>query len=406
MAERDTFSFPASMIESTSMVDSEDMENFLNSDADSVKPIVKKEEKPAAEEPASDPKDPKKEEKKEPDLSNFDILDNIKEDEEEEDPKEGNKVEVDILDPKLKKQEAPNLYNDFAKELFTVGALTPDEDEEGNEVIPEIKTPEAFLEAIQKEGKKQAEITLEKFLGHNGPEYREAFDQIFVNGVDPYEYYTRQSRIEGIEAFDISTEENQERIVRQLYRQEKRTQESIDNRITKLKSYGDLEDEAKEAKLILTGKEQQELQEVGLRKQREMQRKAQIKNEYVTSINKILSDKIKEKQFDGIPVDKKTGEQLYSYLTKEKYETPDKQTLTEFDKDILDLTRPENHSTRVKLALILQILKKDPTLSTISKRAITKESSRLFQNIEKNYGKKAATQGVKDTQTPDSDSRW
>jgi hypothetical protein len=41
--------------------------------------------------------------------------------------------------------------------------------------------------------------------------------------------------------------------------------------------------------------------------------------------------------------------------------------LTDFDKTILELKRPENHATKVKIALLLKNIRKDPTLSTIQK---------------------------------------
>jgi hypothetical protein len=47
----------------------------------------------------------------------------------------------------------------------------------------------------------------------------------------------------------------------------------------------------------------------------------------------------------------------------------------------LDLKRPENHGTKVKVALLLKILEKDPTLSTIQKTGISKKSNELFGEV-------------------------
>jgi len=61
--------------------------------------------------------------------------------------------------------------------------------------------------------------------------------------------------------------------------------------------------------------------------------------------------------------------------------------LTEFDKTILELKRPENHEMKVKVALLLKILEKDPTLSTIQKSGITKKSNELFGEVARQASK-------------------
>ncbi len=61
--------------------------------------------------------------------------------------------------------------------------------------------------------------------------------------------------------------------------------------------------------------------------------------------------------------------------------------MTEFDRAILDLKRPENHNQKVKIALLLKILEKDPTLSTIQKTGITKKTNELFAETAKQQTK-------------------
>jgi len=65
----------------------------------------------------------------------------------------------------------------------------------------------------------------------------------------------------------------------------------------------------------------------------------------------------------------------------DKYKTNSGEKLTEFDKAILDLKRPENHAKKVKLALLLKLIEKDPTLSTIQKSGISKKSEGLFNEL-------------------------
>jgi len=53
----------------------------------------------------------------------------------------------------------------------------------------------------------------------------------------------------------------------------------------------------------------------------------------------------------------------------------------------LELKRPENHETKVKVALLLKILEKDPTLSTIQKSGISKKSNELFGEVARQVTK-------------------
>ena len=61
--------------------------------------------------------------------------------------------------------------------------------------------------------------------------------------------------------------------------------------------------------------------------------------------------------------------------------------MTDFDRTILDLKRPENHATKVKIGLLLKILEKDPTLSTIQKTGITKKANKMFTEVARQVTK-------------------
>ena len=79
------------------------------------------------------------------------------------------------------------------------------------------------------------------------------------------------------------------------------------------------------------------------------------------------------------------------YLTTKKFKLPSGELLTEFDKEILELKKPTNHANKVKLAMLMQLIKQDPTLSTIRKRAVSQESSEVFQEVARNKSKKVVS---------------
>jgi len=138
---------------------------------------------------------------------------------------------------------------------------------------------------------------------------------------------------------------------------------------------------------VLVRKEAQKLQEIEKNAELELQQKQMVKNQYIQNVQQVLQEKIKTKEFDGIPINPKLANELQDFLLVDKYKTASGETLTDFDKTILELKRPENHSTKVKVALLLKILEKDPTLSTIQKTGVTKKSDQLFGEVARQVTK-------------------
>ena len=97
----------------------------------------------------------------------------------------------------------------------------------------------------------------------------------------------------------------------------------------------------------------------------------------------------------------KLASELQDFLLVDKYKTKTGETLTDFDKAILDMKRPENHESKVKLALLLKIMEKDPNLSTIQRVGITKKSNALFTETAKQV-----TKAKTPTNTASKSSSW
>jgi hypothetical protein len=127
--------------------------------------------------------------------------------------------------------------------------------------------------------------------------------------------------------------------------------------------------------------------------EQQLQQKAMVRNQYIQNVQSVLQDKLKTKEFDGIPLNPKLASELQDFLLVDKYKTPSGETLTDFDKTILELKRPENHAAKVKLGLLLKILEKDPTLSTIQRTGVTKKSTQLFEEVARQTSKKPGSGG-------------
>jgi hypothetical protein len=289
-------------------------------------------------------------------------------------------------------------FEALSNDLFNLGVFTKDDDEED----VNISTPEEFLERFQAEKKKGAIEVVNNFIGQFGEDYQQAFDAIFVKGVDPKEYFGTYGNIQSFSEMDLSQENNQIFVIKQALSDQGFDPEDIETEVERLKNYGDLESVSTKHHKVLVKKEAQKLQELEAKSERELQQKAAIKNQYINNVQSIIQDKLKTKEFDGIPLNPKIAGELQDFLLVDKYKTNSGETLTDFDRTILELKRPENHANKVKVALLLKILEKDPTLSTIQKTGVSKKSNQLFSEVARQVDKGS----VKGNKTDRPASSW
>ena len=284
---------------------------------------------------------------------------------------------------------AESPFVSLSKDLFKLGVFTQDDDEED----AVIETPEQFLEKFNAEKKKGAIEIVDNFIGQFGEDYQKAFDAIFVKGVDPKDYFGVYNNVVSFAELDLSNEDNQVRVIKQALTDQGFDTEDVTTEIERLRNYGDLETVASKHHKVLVKKEAAKLQQMEQLAEQQLQQKAMIRNQYIQNVQSVLQDRLKAKEFDGIPLIPKLASELQDFLLVDKYRTPSGETLTDFDKTILELKRPENHALKVKVGLLLKILEKDPTLSTIQRTGVTKKSTQLFEEVARQTSKKPASGG-------------
>jgi hypothetical protein len=285
-------------------------------------------------------------------------------------------------------------FTALANDLYKLGVFTSEDDEENEPVT----TAEDFLERFNAEKKKGAAELVQNFIGQFGEDYQEAFDAIFVKGVNPKEYFSTYNQVVNFAEMDLSNEDNQVKIMKQALNDQGFDHDDIDSEIERLQNYGDLENVATKHHKVLVKREAAKLQQMEAVSQQELQQKQAVKNQYINNVQSILNDKVKEKEFDGIPINPKLAGELQDFLLVDKWKTPSGETLTDFDRAILDMKKPENHAMKVKVGLLLKMLEKDPTLSTIQRSGVTKKSNQLFGEVARQVTKSktaAVTSGSK-----------
>jgi len=343
------------------------------------------------------------EEKKDDDAPKQDITDFLyggddEDDDEDDAPAKPETKASDTPADEDEDEEGTNPFTAFARDLYKLGGFTVDEDEEE----APINTAEEFLERFNAEKKKGAVNIVQEFIGQFGEDYQDAFQAIFVKGVNPREYYGTYNAIENYAEMDLSSEANQVAVIRQALADQEFDAEDIETEIEKLRNYGDLESTATRHHKVLVKKEAAKLQKLEQEKETQLKQQAAYKQQYAQNVGAILQDKVKAKEFDGIPLNPKLAGELQDFLVTDRYKTGSGEMLTEFDKTILELKRPENHEMKVKVALLLKILEKDPTLSTIQKAGVTKKTDTLFGEVTRQSSKSA----VKSNKSSSKPTSW
>jgi hypothetical protein len=358
-------------------------------DPDDVKPIIAE---TAPVEPAKKPEVPKgkeitlvedddSDEKKGQSLiSNF-LGDNSEDDDDDDEP--GKVITTEVKTTDSPPAEPTPQFAALSNDLFKLGVFVK---EEGEEDV-QINTPEELLERFNSEKRKGASEIVENFIGQFGQDYQNAFDAIFVKGADPKEYFSVYNQVVDLSEMDLTQESNQITVMRRALADQGFDPEDITTEIERLQNYGDLESVSAKHHKVLVKKDAQKLQEIQAKGEQEQLQKQQIKNTYISNVQNILEDKVKAKDFDGIPINPKLANELQDFLLVDKWKTPQGETLSDFDRTILDLKRPENHATKVKLALLMKLLEKDPTLSTIQNKGVTTKTNQLFTEVARQVTK-------------------
>lgn len=277
--------------------------------------------------------------------------------------------------PKIEEEtEEENIYTVSYKTLLDEGIFLKEEEEK------EITTPQELLQRFDYEADKRASMKINQYLGRFGQDKIDFFNAVFENGVDPKEYFRLDQNIQSVKSIDLESLENQELVISLYYKELGWSDTKIKKQLKRLEDDGETEEEAKEAHSTLLQREESMMEQLLENQRISIQQKQQEYNYYTNQMNSIISSKLKEKDFDGIPVTDKVANTTFDFLTTQKWQLPSGELLSDFDKWILDLKKPENYETKVKIALLAQ---NGFDFSKIKTKAISEKSDKLFQGLTK-----------------------
>lgn len=280
--------------------------------------------------------------------------------------------EVEQGQEEEEEQEGGVSFEGLSEDLFNLGIFSTLDEE------AKPKTAEEFQKKWEEEKVAAAQSTLDNFLSKFGQKHIDAFNAIFVNGIDPETYFQKSQVIESVRELDLEDTSNQERIVRAYYKNIGWTDEKINKKIEKLKDYDDLKDEAITYQEVLASQEEKELQKEAARAQQEYQLKLQEEAFYKESIEKKLQEKVKIKEFDGLPLSDKIARQVADSMITKKWQNKSGEKFSDFDLFLMNLKKPENFDKAIKIALLAQ---NNFDFSKIKTKVVSEVTNELFKSV-------------------------
>ena len=254
----------------TSTTNPDDIQDIKDEPAPEKKAPTKKEANTTTEETT---------EKPDPSKSIADFLsrgdeDDDTEDDDAEDTKPAKKTATEpSTEENTEETDETNQFSALSKDLYKLGVFSKEDDEEESPIT----TPEEFLERFNAEKKKGAIEVVNNFIGQFGEDYQKAFNAIYVNGVDPKEYFGTYNKIVNFAELDLSIEDNQVAVMRQALTDQGFEPEDVTTEVDRLKNYGDLETVAAKHHKVLVKREAVKLQELEQQAGQELQQKMQLK---------------------------------------------------------------------------------------------------------------------------------
>lgn len=370
-------SFDLGIVNSEVLGNLKDAESFLSDAAAPLAEVedlekIEDEESPKKKEPVKkDPpkkEDPTKKEEKSAESQVEDFFSPPKKEEEENDEtEEEDKKEED-------EDKTPNQFESFSKELYKLNVLSSEE----GETPVFAQSGEDLLALLNKEKQKGGIQWVENFLEQHGEDRRELFDAIFIKGVDPKDYLPVYNQALALENLDLEQEKNQEKVVREFYRRAKVPEEKIDTKIQRLKDIAELQSEAEDFHPQLLGQDKQKATDIAEAAEEQNRNRAVIEQIYKDSLLKLVQEKGKGKDIDGLPISPKTTNEALDFLITKKWKLADGSLLTDFDKFILETKKPENIEKRLKIALLEKV---GWDFSKIQNKNISTKSNELFESL-------------------------
>lgn len=330
-----------------------------------------------------------------------------------------------------KEQEKPEVDNSGEELKINLSPTTEEESEETPDSNLYVNVINTLADLGYKEvwdgfdeNEPVTEETLSKFVEHNvTKKVEEHFEDFFGSLTEyskkiiSYDLNAKGEDVEGflktlieensIKSLSVENEYDQEKILRQWYKSEdKFTPEEINEKIGELKEAGLMEKEAKRIKPKL------DLQAESIARQKEEEQKMLREIETQASetyTNKVI-ETLKKGEIGGIKLNKEDITQIYSFLTNDEMQVTThggkKATMTPLEA-IIFYNKYDKNGSIENLALATLLLTNPKKFEEVySKRALTKVTNEVVNDIKKSNGLKIGGGAAHKPQKEEKENRY
>ena len=346
-------------------------ESFLDSD-DPIDDIVDDPNRNIAPDILSgkdfDPIEDEDEDEPAPNPKPIDPIDPIEDEEDEEE-------EEEVIEDDNDDEDSDNPFEVFAKGLAQAGIL--DLEDEENEVSE--WNEQNFIEVMEKTvdnrmWAKMEEMAMETY-GEAGVKL---IEDIFINKVPVQEYLRMFSNEQIVENVDLSSEDNQERVVRLYLAKTGMEADEIEDQLAYIRDNDRLEAYAEkyhEKLVVKMSEERERLASESEARIAAMRQKEEEREELYASV---LEESLKSGEIEGYPINDKDAEQLFSFVLDKPHVLPNGQRISDFEYRLATMRQEDPK----KFLAVARLVQKDLDLTPVKRKAVSEETNQIFKGLK------------------------
>lgn len=248
-------------------------------------------------------------------------------------------------------------------------------------------TQESFLEKFDEITAEASRAKIDEILMDKwGEQGIEMFNDIFVKKVPVNEYLSAYGEAEDFSKLDIEKVANQKLIVKTYLENMGVDEDEIFEQIELLEEKEKLQDRAEKYKEKLIEDRLAYMQELSSKREAQILAQKKADAERKAAINEALSEALKTKEINGIPLSVNDGKDLFKFVTAPAYKLQSGQEITELDKRILDIKKDPK-----KLIALGKLLKEDLNVAPIKKKGADEGSQEVFDFVKRGKSPKNET---------------
>lgn len=257
--------------------------------------------------------------------------------------------------------------------------------------IPEGKKfdESSFIEYFDEFTRKKAVSEIEDILVQGqGQQGIDLFNDIFVKKVPVKEYlqkFQEEQELENLKLEDSPF--NQKLVMRKYLTKIGVSEEDIEEQISFAENNDKLETSSLKYKTKLVESEKGDRQKMAADKANQLQAQKDLDTKRVNDLTEVITEAIKAKSIGGIPLSLEDNATLLPYMVEKAYRLPSGQTITEYEKDYLELKKDP-----LKFAKLVKFVKTGLNVAPIQNQAIDKADEKVFNFQNKAKAKPALSQ--------------